>query len=348
MLPKCPAVFPGNIARNYQRIDAGTIHLYCQLNPTYNPAMTSVLIFGPAGQVGSIAARTAGELGATVWLAMRDTSKSIPSLTTEAEAAGDYHRIYADLEKPETVTEAVKTSGAKRVFLYLVHHASDHLHGTITAMKAAGVDFVVFLSSFTILVNQPLREIPPSDILPFIHAQVEANLDDIFGPDHYVAVRPGCFITNLLSEKAGIVANHVELYGGEFEQDNIVPSDIGRVVGNILVSGPKNGQKKVYLYGPEILSLHDSIARIGKALQKDLKITDLGPREMYQKYLSFGMPPSFADYMIKTLSTKGPDKGNGERFPNYKEGVSNVSLYAGHPATRLEAWVEQNKAIFHA
>jgi len=138
------------------------------------------------------------------------------------------------------------------------------------------------------------------------------------------------------------------LYGGEFEQDNIVPSDIGRVVGNIVVSGPKNGQKKVYLYGPEILSLHDSIARIGKALQKDLKITDLGPREMYQKYLSSGMPPSFADYMIKTLSTKGPDKGNGERFPNYKEGVSNVSLYAGHPATRLEAWVEQNKAIFHA
>lgn len=310
--------------------------------------MTSVIIFGPTGQVGSLAAQTAGQLGAKVWLAMRDTSKPIPGLTKESESAGDYHRIQADLEKPETVSKAIKTSGAKRAFIYLVHHASDHLHGTITAMKEAGVEFVVFLSSFTIHVNQALREIPPSDLIPYVHAQVEANLDDAFGPDNYVALRPGCFITNLLSEKAGIVANDVKLYGADFQQDNIVPSDIGRVAGHIVVSGPKNGQKKVYLYGPEILSVYDSITRIAKALQKEVKITILGPKEGHDKYINSGMPPVFADYMVKVMGTKGVDKGNGELFPNYEEGVSNVMLYTGQKATSLEEWVQQNKAIFNA
>jgi NAD(P)-dependent dehydrogenase (short-subunit alcohol dehydrogenase family) len=308
--------------------------------------MTTVIIFGPTGQVGSVAAYTAAKHGAKVWLAMRDTNKSIPGLTDEVEKTGTFCRIQADLQKPETVSHAVKTSGAKRAFIYLVHGASDHLQGVITAMKDAGIEFVVFLSSFTIPTNQDLRNIASSDIIPYVHAQVEANLDDIFGPDQYVAVRPGCFITNLRAEKNGIAANRVELYGGTFEQDNIAPSDIGRTIGNILVSGSRNGQKKVYLYGPEILSKYDSIVRIGKAVGKDLVITALGPKEAYENYIGSGMPDVYAKYMVETLSTKGPDKGHGERFPNYTEGVRNVELYTGRPAIRLEEWVKDNKETF--
>ncbi|KAK7747717.1 hypothetical protein SLS62_008964 [Diatrype stigma] len=308
--------------------------------------MTSVIVFGPTGQVGSVAARTAAENGAEVWLAMRDTSKSIPGLTKDSEQAGGFHRIRADLKEPETVRQAVETSGAKRAFAYLVHGDPDYLRGAIAAMKAAGVEFVVFLSSFTIYVNQGLREIAASDLIPHMHAQVEANLDDVFGPDKYVALRPGCFATNLLSQKAGIAANDVKLYGGAFEYDNITPGDIGRVAGNILVSGPRNRQKKVYLYDPEILSFHDSIAKIGKVLGKDLAITALGPEEGYDQYIGLGMPPMFAKYMVGLFSTKGPDKGNGQRFPNYEEGVSNVKLYTGKPSTSLEDWVKENKALF--
>ncbi|USP76457.1 uncharacterized protein yc1106_03731 [Curvularia clavata] len=292
--------------------------------------MTSVIIFGPTGQVGSVAARTAGELRAKVWLAMRDISKSIPGLTKESESTGDYHRTQADLEKPKTVSQAIKTSGAKRAFIYLVHHTSDHLRGAITAMKKTGINFVVFLSSFTISVNQGLRKIPPDDLIPYVHAQVEANLDDIFSSNHYIAVRPGCFITNLLSEKAGIAANNVRLYGANFPQDNIIPSDISRVVGNIVVSGSKNGQKKV----------------IPLWTRDTFKI--LGPKEGYNKYINSGMPQVFADYIVKVMGTKGVDKGSGECFPNYQEGVSNMKLYTGQKSTSLEEWVTQNKTIFDA
>jgi len=308
--------------------------------------MTSVIVFGPTGQVGSVVARTAAELGAEVWLAMRNISKSIPSLTENSEKTGNFHRVQANLQEPETVSRVVKVSKAKRAFIYLVHGTPDHLRGTIEAMKSAGIEFVVFLSSFTIFIDRALRDIESSDLIPHAHAQVEANLDDIFGPDNYVAVRPGSFITNLLSEKDGIIANKVNLYGATFEVDNISPDDIGRVIGKIIVSGPLKGQNKVYVYGPEILSRRESIVRIGEVLSKALVITTVGAKEGYDKYINLGMPPVVAKYMVERLSTRGSDKGNGERFPNYEEGVANVELYTGKPATSIEDWVEEHKTSF--
>lgn len=310
--------------------------------------MTSVIVFGPTGQVGSVAALTAAKNGAKVWLAMRDTNKSIPGLTEDAEKKGGFKRVQADLQKPETISQAVKTSGAKRAFIYLVHGDSEHLKGAIEAMKTAGIEFVVFLSSFTIHTDKGLREIPSSEIIPYLHAQVEANLDDTFGSDHYVALRPGCFTTNLLAEKDAILSSNVKLYGGTFENDNISPSDIGRTAGTILLSGPRNGQKKVYLYGPKIESMHDSIVKIGKTLGKDLNMSTMDAKAAYDRYMSFGMPAAYAQYMVDVLGTTGRDKGNGVRFPNYEEGVKNVGLYTGKPSTSLEDWVRENKAIFGA
>jgi hypothetical protein len=79
-----------------------------------------------------------------------------------------------------------------------------------------------------------------------------------------------------------------------------------------------------------------------------LKITSLGPKEGYDRYLSFGMPEPYAKYMVEVLGTKGRDKGDGEIFPHYEEGVNNVKLYTGKPATTLEDWAKENKAIFSA
>ena len=308
--------------------------------------MVSVIVFGPTGQVGSVTALTAAEQGAQVWLAMRDTTKAIPGLKKDMEAAGNFHRVQADLQEPETVSHAVKTSGAKRAFIYYLHGSFDHMRAVLEALKSAGVDFVVFLSSFTIHLDKKLRDIAADDIIPYVHAQAEANLDDVFGSDHYVALRAGAFATNLMHERKGIAAGQVSLYGGEFQQDNISPSDIGRVSGHVLVSGPRNGQQKVYIYGPEILSLRDSVVRIGKILDKDIKVTALSREEVWNNYIASGLPESYAKHLIETLGTKGPDKGHGERFPNYDEGVNNVKLYTGRPSTSFEDWVRENKAEF--
>ena len=57
--------------------------------------MANVIVFGASGAVGSAAAIEARKRGAKVWLAMRDTSKTIQQLDEEEEKGG-YERVQAD------------------------------------------------------------------------------------------------------------------------------------------------------------------------------------------------------------------------------------------------------------
>lgn len=307
-------------------------------------SMSSVIIFGPTGQIGSIAAKTAGEQGAKVWLGMRDVNKTIPRL--DDSTSGTFQRVKADLQEPKTVKEAVETSGARRAFIYYAHGSPDNMRATIEALKSGGVTFVVFISSFTVYIDKPLRETSDIEYIPYVHAQVEANLEDVFGAGNYVPLRCGAFASNLLGMKDQIAAGKVSLYGGVFEQDNIDPADIGRVAGTILVSGLRNGQKIVYVYGPKILSLQDSVAEIGRVIGKDVQIILQSREEALQERLNEGMPEHIATYLVDVLDTPGPDKGKGERFPNYNEGVQNIKLYSGKEATPFAEWVNENKAKF--
>lgn len=301
----------------------------------------SVIVFGPTGNIASVAARTAQEHGAKVLLAMRNTQKPIPGLSAEQEQKGDYERIHADLTNPDSVTAAVKASGAKRAFTYLAHGTSDHMRATLTALKSAGVGFVVFLSSYTV-TGEP-RDVPPSEVITYVHAQVEISLDEIFGPDNYVALRPGGFATNLLRYKKGIGAGEVKLYAPSFKFDCITPRDMGRVGGTILVQGPQNGQQKVYLYGPQIIAQGDAVVVIGKILGKDIKVTALNEQEGVDQYMQAGVPKPIAEYMVRKSGSTSNELAD-RAF--YDIGVENVKLYTGEPSMGFKEWVEENKGLF--
>jgi hypothetical protein len=168
-----------------------------------------------------VAAITAQQNGAKVTLAMRDPQKTIPGLSQQAERDGGFQRVQADLTKPDTITAAIKSSGATRAFFYLAFGMPDHMKSSISALKSAGVEFVVFLSSSTIQVDK--KDVSPKEIIPYMHAQVELSLDAVYGEDNYVAVRPGRFATNLLRQKAAVQEGEVRLFGGHFVQDCITP-----------------------------------------------------------------------------------------------------------------------------
>ena len=305
--------------------------------------MSTVIVFGPTGNIGSVAARTAQEHGAKVVLAMRDPKKTIPGLTSEQEQAGGFKRIQADMTNPNSAAAAVKESGAKRAFIYLAVGSSDHMKSTLQALKSAGIEFVVFLSSFTI--PGEVKDVDPSDIISYIHAQVEINLDDVFGPENYVAVRPGGFATNFLRYKSDIVAGEVKLYTPNFRLDCVTPIDMGRVSGTILAQGPKNGQRKVYVYGPQIITMSSAIYTIAKVLGKNVKITTINAEEALEQHLSHGMPKPLAEYMIRRFET---DENSNIPRPRYEEGVQNVQLYTGTPSTGFEKWVATHKDMFSA
>ena len=305
--------------------------------------MSTVIVFGPTGNIGSVAARTAQEHGAKVVLAMRDTKKTIPGLSSQQEQAGGFERVQADLTDAGSVAAAVKKSGAKRAFIYVAFGTPDHMKSTLETLKSSGIEFVVFLSSYTIS-GEP-KDVEPSDLIPYIHAQVEINLDEVFGLENYVAVRPGGFATNTLRYKSEIAAGEVKLYTPNFKLDCVTPIDMGRVSGTILAQGPKNGQRKVYVYGPQIITLSDAIHTIAKILGKTVKITTIDAEEAIEQHLSHGVPKPLAEYMVRRF---GPDEDDNLPRAHYEEGVQNVQLYTGAPATGFEEWVAANKGLYSA
>lgn len=308
--------------------------------------MATVICFGPTGNIGSAAAITAHQHGAKVWLAMRDPSKAIPGLTTEAEKAGNYSRVQADLSKPDTVAAAVKTAGATRAFIYVAQGTKDFMKGTAEALKAGGVELVVLLSSSTIGHAQP-ADVQPSEFIPYSHARVEVTLDEVYGPGGYVAMRPGGFATNLLRQKEGIRAGEVKMYGAGFKIDCVTPGDMGGVVGTILAEGrTRDGQGKVFVYGPQILSQKQGLEIIGEVLGKEIKVSGIPAEEALAQYLAKGAPKPMAEYMIRSLGDTDPELEDGSWLAHYKEGVENVKTYTGKPATGFREWVEANPELF--
>ena len=305
----------------------------------------NVIVFGPTGAVASSAARTAGELGAKVVLAMRDTQKSIAGLSAEDEKSGNFSRVQADLTKPDTVRNAVSSTNAKRAFIYLAHGSPDHMKETIAALKSAGIELVVFLSSFTI--QEDLASIPPSEMIPWMHAQVELQLQEIYGEDNFVALRPGYFASNTVAYKSGLQEGSVKIFKSDAKVDCIVPEDIGRVAGTVLAKGPQNAQRKIYLYGPDIISQREAVQTLAKVLGKSPHIEDINAQDAHKHFTSHGMPPPLADYMVRA-SERGSGAGEKQVFGHAvsEEELVNVEKYSGRKSTTFEKWVEQNKAIF--
>lgn len=313
-------------------------------------ASITTIVFGPTGHVGSAAARTAQQLGAKVALALRDPQKPIPDLTLEQEKAGGFERVQADLTKPETIEAAVRTAGAKRAFIYLVHGSADHMKQTIEALKASGIELVIFLSS--VAVQGDIREIPPTKFIPYAHAQVEIGLEDVFGSDGYVALRPGYFNTNAQWWAGMIREGEVKIAYPDAKFDWISPEDIGKAAGMLLVEGIQASEgaedrNAIPLCGPKLMSQRDAVGIFGKALGKDVKVTELDEKEGVENMLSNGVPKFAAETLVKAMGAKdrgedGPDPFQGEA---YKKAVANLQKYAGR-ASSLEEWTEANKNMF--
>lgn len=310
-------------------------------------AAPRVIVFGPTGGVGSAAALTAHELGAHVALAMRDTTKAIPGLTADAEKQGRYERVQADLQQPQTVHDAITKTQAKHAFVYVAFQSPDHMKATMQALKSAGVELVVLLSSFTIRGN--LEDIPPAEVIPWVHARVEMTLHEVFGADKFVALRPGSFATNSLQYKAGLQSGHVKLLGPDITVDGIAPEDIGRVGGTVLVKGPpQDGNRTPYLYAPTLLTHLECVKIMAKIAGKDPKIEALSREDAYKMFTEErGMPPPLADFMARHGSAVIPP-GSRQVFvyPVTEEELNHVEKYTGKKGMTFAEWAEKNKQLF--
>ncbi|KAH7014640.1 uncharacterized protein B0I36DRAFT_425907 [Microdochium trichocladiopsis] len=253
-----------------------------------------VIVFGATGHVGSAAAIAAEQHGVSVVLALRDISKPIPGLSSEEEKARNFQRVSADLTKPETVEAAVRTTGAKHAFIYLIHGDTGYGKAAIEALKTAGIEFVVLLS--TAMVQGDITKITPETYVRYAHAQYEIQLATIFGRGAYVALRPAFFNTNVRWWTAMIAEGEVRIPYPDTILDWLAPEDIGKAAATLLVQGPEalpsgveGPETAITLCGPKLLSIRDAIGIFGKVLSRDIKITQIDATEGVYNLVKIGV-----------------------------------------------------------
>ncbi|KAL2174621.1 uncharacterized protein P884DRAFT_272329 [Thermothelomyces heterothallicus CBS 202.75] len=310
-------------------------------------ASPSVIVFGPTGGVGSVVARTAHAAGARVTLAMRD-----PSKPTAADLPATLPRVRADLSDPASVREAAAQAGARAAFLYLVIGLPDRMRATVEALRDAGVEYVVFLSSAGLRPGVDVRAVTPDEFLAWQHAGVEAALHDVFGAAGYVAVRPGFFASNLLQYKAALAAavsgdgdGVVRVPAAEARLDFILPEDIGRVAGRLLVTRDARGP--VTLLGPEPHTFREALELVGRALGKPVVVEEFASADEAARYLTqtLGYPDPVARYLVGILKRRAQDP-SPEEIKEHGEAAGNILKYGGKEPGRLVDWVEANRAKF--
>lgn len=303
--------------------------------PTYD----NVIIFGPTGAVGRSAAQEASSRGAKVWLAMRDTSKPIPGLD---ESKGSFSRIQADLTDTASITKAVQESKAKAAFFYLIHGAKDGMKSAVSTMKDAGIEYAVFLSSFTLHPEKELSSYKPEEFIPYLHARVELSLEE--ASLAHTALRPGYFAYNLFNnfmDRKSEPWTVTALDGEKNLGDCIVPSDIGRVGGAVLVNRPSEKEKeRIYIYGPKKLDLKEQVDVVKKVTGKEIKMVYQDEDAYKNTLLGKGFPPGIVNYFLKVTK----DGSDADRFPEYDTAKSNVKDYSGHESTSFDDFVQEYTA----
>ncbi|KAF2689034.1 NAD(P)-binding protein [Lentithecium fluviatile CBS 122367] len=305
----------------------------------------NVLVFGAAGAVGRAAAVSASKRGAKVWLAMRDTSKSIPALRETDEKEAGFVRIQADLTDPSSLKAAVSKSGATIAFVYTIHQRPDHMKSAFEVLRDSGITNIILLSSFS--VRPSAEEAKNFDFIPRAHAEVELEL--IASGVKHVAVRPAFFNSNMLWYREGIKKGELELFAPESRFDFIATEDIGAVVGTLLTTpsawlpeNEKNG-KSIYLCGPKIMDRKEALGVISRVLGKEISVKGTGEEGFWEQMQHLPRPVAESIF----AGTKRNIPPNTE----YEEGfwvsaVENVRKYAEREPTSFVDWVKAHKDEF--
>ncbi|PVI04344.1 NAD(P)-binding protein [Periconia macrospinosa] len=296
---------------------------------------SNVLIFGPTGNVGRAAAIEAHAKGAKVWLAMRDTSKSIEGLNEDS----NYARIQADLSKPSSLESAVKQSGAKSVFVYTIPDSGDSMKESFNALKSSGVTYIVLLSSFGVQ-GEASDEANQEKMIPALHARTEMALQET--GIAYTAIRPAFYSTNILAEVADIKKGHVKVPALDAVFDFISPQDIGNVCGSLLVNQPTETPKIIPLCGPQIITQRNAYGIISRVIGHSVEVSDMDD-ETFVKKGSWPEPIARA-----LLSVYASQMDQQVAYPDhvYKDAVANIKRYSGKEPTTFEDWVRANRSAF--
>lgn len=246
--------------------------------------MTTILVTGATGNVGSHVVRDLRDRGVSVRAFVRDREKATHML------GGDVDLVTGDFADAASVQRAV--AGVDAVFLSCANHPQQVAYETtvIDAAAAAGVRRLLKLSTIGAEPGSPLD---------FWDAQgrIEAHLRRVF--PQAVILRSNFYMSNLLG-----AADQVRGLGKVFAPADgarigmIDPRDVAAVAAIALTTGAYDGQTLV-LTGPESITYARAAEELSVATGRPVEFVPVPDEAARQSMVGAGMPEWLAGNVVK-------------------------------------------------
>lgn len=282
--------------------------------------MTTVLVLGSTGTIGSqVVAKLLGK-GVSVRAAVRSAEKS--------DRVKGATPVTVDYDKPETVRAAL--AGADKLFL--LTPVSDKQveigKSVIDAAKAAGVKHVLKLAAFGC-------DLEPGIMLGRWHRAVEKHLEA--SGLAWTTLRPNSFMENFLTYYPPQKDGNIYLPWGTGACSFIAGADVAEVAALALTTSGHEG-KAYTLTGPEALTVAQAASTIAEVSGRKINYVDV-PEEAARKGMAdFGAPSWLIDGMMEL---HGVDKAG------YATVVTDaVPTLLGRPAQPFAAFAKAHAAAW--
>ncbi|MFZ3474632.1 NmrA family NAD(P)-binding protein [Streptomyces sp. 4.24] len=222
--------------------------------------MSTVLVTGAAGKIGSRVVTELGGRGIPVRAFVRDPDRAAAVLGGGTELA------HGDFAEPESVRRAL--DGIERMFLLCANDPRQVEYGTtaIDAAAAAGVRQVVMLSTIGAQAGSPTVFLDQ-------HGRIEQHLRGSGIPA--VVLRSSHMMSNVLGSAATIrQAGRFFLPAGDARIAMVDPYDVATAAVAALVTAEHDGSTHV-LTGPEAITYTEVARRLSSALGRPIEYVDV-------------------------------------------------------------------------
>ena len=245
--------------------------------------MTTILVTGATGTVGSALIGELVAREADVRAFVRDADKAAAVLGAEIEVC------VGDFADSESLTRAMR--GVDRVFLACANHPRqvEYEANALDAAKAKEVERVVKLSALGAEIGSPLDfwDAQGRIEVPLAQSRVAA-----------VLLRPTTYMTGVLAAAATIAdLGMLFVPAGQARVAMIDPRDVAAVAAVALTTEGHEGSTWT-LTGPEALTYGDVASRLSTLLGRRVEYVDVPDEQARAGLLQAGMPDWLASNLV--------------------------------------------------
>lgn len=274
-----------------------------------------ILVSGATGNAGGAVVSALVAAGEEVRALVRAGSES--KLPREVEA------VVADLNRPETLREAI--AGASAAFLLSGYEGFAE---TLGEMQQAGVERVVLLSSSAAPGGDTTNAVARYHIISE-QAVRESGIPWTF-------LQPNSFMTNTLQWIPQLREGDViRAPFADVAIATIDPADIGAVAAKALTSDALQGQA-LRLSGPESLYPADRARILGSVLDRELRF-EAQSNEDAREEMTAAMPPEYVDSFFSFFVDRTVDETTV---------LPTVAEVLGRPPGSFEGWAQAHAGEF--